>query len=104
VVYARRCLTVFLLMLLAGLVPVACADPPDPSWIGGFWDDDDFDTVVSYIASAFAAFVQSDVDTKPCLVLIDSAGPATPLFVRSPVRNTSRPRAPPPPDDLLILV
>jgi hypothetical protein len=92
---ARRCLTVFLLMLLAGLVPVACADPPDPSWIGGLWDDDDFDTVVSYIASAFAVFAQSDVDSKPRLVLIATARPASPVFARSAVQNTSRPRAPP---------
>jgi len=74
---------------------MACTDPPDPSWIAGFWDDDDFDTVVAYIASTFAAFAQSDVDAKPCLVSIDSGGLASPLFVRPPIRNASRPRAPP---------
>jgi hypothetical protein len=95
VVSARCFLTVFLLVLLVGLASMACADPPDPSWIGGFWNDDDFDTVVAYIASTFAAFAQSDVDVKPCLVWIDSAGLTSPVFVRPPLRSASRPRAPP---------
>jgi hypothetical protein len=86
---------VFLLVLLVGLVPAAYADPPDPSWIGGFWDDDDFDTVVAFIASTFATFAQSDVDAKPCLVWVDRAEPPSPVFVRPPLRNASRPRAPP---------
>ena len=92
---ARRFLTVFLIALLVGLVPAAYADPPDPTWIGGFWDDDDFDTVVAFIASTFATFAQSDVDADPCLVWIDSAEPASPAFLPSPRPSTSRPRAPP---------
>lgn len=92
---ARRFLTVFLISLLVGLVPAAYADPPDPTWIGGFWDDDDFDTVVAFIASTFAALTQSDVDTDPCFVWIDSAEPASPAFLASPLPSTSRPRAPP---------
>ena len=94
-VLARRFLTVFLLALLQGLVPAAYADPPDPTWIGGFWDDDDFDTVVAFIASTFTALTQSDVDTDPCFVWIDRAEPASPAFIRSALPNTSRPRAPP---------
>jgi hypothetical protein len=34
------------------LTPLAYADPPDPTWLAGFWDDDDFDDVVVYITSA----------------------------------------------------
>ena len=85
----------FLLVLLVGLVPAAYADPPDPSWIGGFWDDDDFDTVVAFIASASATFAPSDVDADPCLVWIDSAEPASPSFLPSPLPSASRSRAPP---------
>jgi hypothetical protein len=88
-------LTVFLVALLVGLVPAAYTDPPDPTWIGGFWDDDDFDTVVAYIASTFAAVAKSDVDTEPCLVWIDSANPVIPGLLRPPLRGPSRPRAPP---------
>jgi len=37
---------------MAGLTPLAYADPPDPTWIFGYWDDDDFDDVVGYVTSA----------------------------------------------------
>jgi hypothetical protein len=95
VVLTRRVLTVFLITLLVGLVPAAYADPPDPTWIGGFWDDDDFDTVVAFIASTVATIAQSDVDADPYLVWIDRAEPASPTFVRSALPSTNRPRAPP---------
>ena len=36
---------------LACLQPLAYADPPDPTWIAGFWDDADFDDVVILITS-----------------------------------------------------
>jgi hypothetical protein len=95
VVPARRFLTVFLISLLVGLVPAAYADPPDPTWIGGFWDDDDFDTVVAFIASTVATIAQSDVHADPCLVWIDHAEPESPAFVPSKLPSTNRPRAPP---------
>jgi hypothetical protein len=85
----------FLVALLVGLVPAAYADPPDPSWIGGFWDDDDFDTVVAFIASTFATVSQSDLGPEPCLVWIDSTAPARLVFVGAPLRSAARPRAPP---------
>jgi len=86
---------VFLVALLVGLVPAAYADPPDPSWIGGFWDDDDFDTVVAFIASTFATVSQSVLDTAPCLVWIDRAEPESFVFAGAPLRSAARPRAPP---------
>ena len=94
-VSARRVLTVFLITLLVVLLPAAYADPPDPTWIGGYWDDDDFDTVVAFIASTFATITQSDVDAEPCLVWIDRTEPASPLFRRSAFPSNSLPRAPP---------
>jgi hypothetical protein len=95
VVSARRLLTVFLITLLVGLVPMVYADPPDPTWLGGLWDDDDFDTVVAFIASTFAAITQCDVDTEPCLVWIDSARHASSPFFPSLFPRARRPRAPP---------
>jgi hypothetical protein len=52
--------TLALLMLgaLAGLVPLAHASLPDPTWITGFYDDADFDDVV-------LAIVSVDVATGP---------------------------------------
>jgi len=95
-VFSARCfLAVFLVALLAGLVPAAYADPPDPSWLGGLWDDDDFDTVVAFIASTFATVSQPAPGTEPCLVWIDSAEPASLVIVGTPFRSAARPRAPP---------
>jgi len=85
---------VFLAALLVGLVPASDADPPDPTWNSGFWDDDDFDTVVAFIASTFATVSQSVLDTEPCLVWIDSAEPASLVLNGAPLRSAARPRAP----------
>ena len=46
---------VLLLCVFAGIVPLAYASPPDPTWIAGIWDDADFDDVVLAIVSADAA-------------------------------------------------
>jgi len=50
-----RFLTVALVGVLACIRTLAYTSPPDPTWIGGYWDDDDYDDVVSYIASFSAA-------------------------------------------------
>jgi hypothetical protein len=54
-------------LLIPGLVGVlvclrvlAYASPPDPTWIGGFWDDDDYDDVIIHITAKF-----SGVETVP---------------------------------------
>jgi hypothetical protein len=95
VLTARRVLALFVAALLVGLVPAAYADPPDPSWIGGFWDDDDFDTVVAYIASTSATLAETGVDAEPSLVWVARVDTASPDFLPPPLRNVSRPRAPP---------
>jgi hypothetical protein len=50
------------LVVLLFLPALADATPPDPSWLGGFWDDDDYDEVVILISAIPspppAAFVQ----------------------------------------------
>jgi hypothetical protein len=40
-----------LVALMIVLTPMAWASPIDPSWIGGVYDDRDFDDVVSYLTS-----------------------------------------------------
>jgi len=47
----RRLIMVALLGALACLRTLAYADPPDPTWIAGFWDDADFDDVIVRITS-----------------------------------------------------
>jgi len=42
----RSLLALLLLIPLVGLTPLAYASPPDQTWIGGVYDDADYDDVV----------------------------------------------------------
>jgi hypothetical protein len=42
----RLSLTAVLVLVLSALGPLASASPPDPGWIGGFYDAADYDDVV----------------------------------------------------------
>jgi len=42
----RLPLTALLVLVLSTLAPLASASPPDPSWIGGFYDAADGDDVI----------------------------------------------------------
>jgi len=50
---ATRVLLLLVACLILGLTPVAFADPPDPTWLGGYWDDGDFDNVVLFLLSTY---------------------------------------------------
>jgi hypothetical protein len=94
----RRSQIVLGLILVASiltLTPLAYADPPDPTWVTGFWDDDDFDDVVGYITSA-AGWLPAPVacDLRPA-VLPTAPRPVASQVAASAPRPTSRPRAPP---------
>jgi hypothetical protein len=91
----RGVVALVLVVLVLGLTPAAFSDPPDPSWIGGYWDDDDFDTVVVFIASAFAIHVPIEINAKPLWIPIERLEPASATFVPSLLHCTSCPRAPP---------
>jgi len=41
-----RGFVVLVVAVLAALPALAYSDPPDPTWVAGIWDDDDFDNVV----------------------------------------------------------
>ena len=42
-----RCsVTAVLVLVLSALGPLASASPPDPGWIGGFYDAADYDDVI----------------------------------------------------------
>jgi hypothetical protein len=89
-------LTLVLVAFLLALTPLAHALPPDPTWISGIWDDDDFDDVVAYITSAAGSLHPP----FPCHIR-RVALPALPstLGFPAPVSappSASSPRAPPP--------
>jgi len=56
-----------LVALMLTLTGVAYATPPDPSWVPGLYDDDDFDNVVDVITSS-AALLIALVTTELCPV------------------------------------
>ena len=62
---------VILVALMLTLTGLAYASPPDPSWIAGLYDDDDFDNVVDYITStSHFVFVAVPTDLRPVHDLI----------------------------------
>jgi len=80
--------------LLFTLTPLAYVDPPDPTWVLGFWDDDDFDDVVGLITSA-AALLQIPVTCGPHIPCPEVLKPARfQASALSVPRSTSSPRAP----------
>ncbi len=82
-------------ILLAGLTPLAYAGPPDPAWISGYWDDDDFDAIVDFITTV-SAISAPGVDDAGALWLADDWLEPTEHNVRSASLQTRyRPRAPP---------
>ena len=95
---ARIALVLFLLLGLAALTPLAYATPPDPSWVGGIYDDADYDDVVVLITSAAAV-------ATPVLVVDIRLLPPFPGVTAQPVEGPAptRPfsslqsRAPPAP-------
>ncbi len=90
----RSCVVLLVAALLA-LVPAAYADPPDPTWIDGYWDNDDFDNVVILIVAACAVEVPSLTDFGPLWTPLIGIEPVPPRFVQGPPHATASPRAPP---------
>src|SRR6266849_4849745 len=71
---ARAVVVLLTVGTLIGLTPAAYADPPDPTWITGYWDDDDFDNSTEFITDACAIEVASPVDIGPLFVPVASLG------------------------------
>jgi hypothetical protein len=95
-VLIRSLLVIVLVALLATLTSLAFASAPDPLWIGGFWDDDDFDDAVIVITGktpALAATVVLEAGPTGALApLPDARQP----FITAAPRPTFDSRAPPP--------
>src|SRR6185503_7502241 len=103
----RRLVTLLLLVPLFWLTSLAYASPPDQTWIGGFYDDADYDDVV-LLALSLAVALGDPVlalDARPVVVAIlssstfgpccPSCGPAPPAAHRpSPSRSPSYCRGP----------
>jgi hypothetical protein len=93
--FVRGLCALVLVSLLLGLTPAAYADPPDPTWLGGYWDDDDFDNVVAFIASAAAIAASPVADGRPSSVAKHGVELARPPARSGPLQALACPRAPP---------
>ena len=93
----RALLALVLTAVLIGLTPAAYADPPDPTWVSGFWDDDDFDNTVVIITNTCAPDALGPVDVGPVLAPAARVEPEDPVDPPILLRGTLCPRAPPVP-------
>jgi len=94
--WPRRVLGAVLAILVVAVTPIAYAEPPDPTWLGGYWDDDDFDNVIAFIASASAIAASPRADGRPSSVSeqeVELAQP--PACCSGPHQALACPRAPP---------
>ena len=66
---ARELVLLVAAIVSFGVVVAASADPPDPTWIAGFWDDDDQDTAVSAVLSIPGWPAPADSSFVPFLIV-----------------------------------
>jgi len=89
-------LIVLILIAPATLRTLAYASPPDPVWIHGIYDDDDFDNVVILITSGTAvAAPELSVDFEPAPLLVGRLAPAPETVILAISKSAIKPRAPP---------
>jgi hypothetical protein len=85
-----------LLTVLVALTPLAYAEPPDPTWVSGFFDDGDNDDAVFLVTSSLATvdpFPLCDWSPFPVFgprVALEAPGLASTLY-----SSTTEARAPP---------
>jgi hypothetical protein len=96
VLLACRICALLMAVALAALPPIAFGEPPDATWMGGYWDDDDFDSVVNAIVTTFALKDPgcAAVD-QPTLVYVPHVSTSKKHGWRAPLLAAASPRAPP---------
>jgi hypothetical protein len=81
--------------VLGMLVALAYATPPDPTYLGGFWDNADYDDVVILVTSAIGS---TDTHTDSDLTRLLVVAPVLPgeeERLPAALRSPHSPRAPP---------
>jgi hypothetical protein len=93
---ARIVAAVVMAVVMFVLTPIAHACPTDPTWIGGFYDDNDYDDVVLFITGSLTAVSPSLVDPiGPIAISLGQVDPGRPHTVPvRPIESLST-RAPP---------
>ncbi len=82
--------------VLGMLVALAYATPPDPTYLGGFWDNADYDDVVILVTSAIGSTdTHTDSDLTRLLVVVAPVLPGEEELLPAALRSPHSPRAPP---------
>jgi hypothetical protein len=83
----QRSLALLVVGAMMSLAVLAHASPPDPDWIGGFWDNSDYDDVVLLVTSGLGAADSHSTDDARPVVLVGA-------LVSAPDENrlSARPR------------
>lgn|SRR5437879_1851024 len=88
-----------LILALAGVLvcfrTLASASPPDPTWIGGFWEDDDYDDTVFQTTSFSAAENALICALRPLWTAVWIVPAHHEELVPSPAVPPHQPRGPP---------
>jgi hypothetical protein len=93
---ARTAAAVVLAIVVLSLTPIAHACPPDPTWISGFYDDNDYDDIVLFLTGLTAVSAAIADPIGPIAISLGQVDPSRPHTV--PVRSfaSRSTRAPPP--------
>ena len=93
---SRGAVAGLLLGVLLALPPCAHASPTDPTWIPGFYDDDDYDDVILFITGAVSAVDSQLAEPVGIIrVCLGTIAPSTPRSAWGHALASPSPRAPP---------
>src|SRR5713101_2445262 len=96
-VVGRSCHTgsvLLLVVVVIAVVGLANASPPDPTWIGGFYDDGDYDDAVLALLAIDGLTSEPLIAIEPAEVVQPLHSPALPLAPSPPV-EVGHSRSPP---------
>jgi hypothetical protein len=94
---ARSAAAVVLVLVMLSLTPIAHACPTDPTWISGFYDDNDYDDVVLFITGGLTAVSATVVNPiGPTAISLGQVDPGRPHTVPIRLVESLSTRAPPP--------
>jgi len=91
----RAVLLLLVAIVTFGLAVAASASPPDPTWVPGFWDDDDADDVVNFVFSLVGSLVDSSVPGRICGRVVALAASPVVTIAPSHAPASTETRAPP---------
>jgi hypothetical protein len=91
----RHVLIAILVTLMVALAPLAQASPPDQTWLGGLYDDADYDNVVLSVTSAVGAVESPTVPETPFQLTVERPIPFGERAPSLPALSPNFSRAPP---------